>query len=196
MAFKKKTWKDRLVEFAGRRQITRVSGAPNGTMVVDVTRAEGTVSQAGDAFSAANMNDLEQRSANEFGEINGNFEALGERESESVSMIDDGANLGTAIWQSVCYITLPPGKWLIFGQANLINRNSDQNATLYQKIIVETGINTYKDVMADALGVIQRNNQTIGLVDLDARRSVYLQVYSNVAGSYIYSKAISAVRIG
>lgn len=61
MAFVKKTWKDRLVEFAGRRQLKRISGDANGTMVVDVARAEGTVSQAGDTFSAANMNDLEQR---------------------------------------------------------------------------------------------------------------------------------------
>lgn len=69
MAFVKKTWKDRLTEFAGRRQLTRVSGDPNGTMVVDVTRAEGTVSQAGDAFSSANMNDLEQRIADEFTQL-------------------------------------------------------------------------------------------------------------------------------
>ncbi len=111
-------------------------------------------------------------------------------------MVSDGANLGTAIWQSVCYITLPPGKWLVFGQANIINRGSASNITLYQKIIVETGANTYKDVMSDALGAIQRNIQTVGFVDLDVARAVYLQVYSNLAGSQIYSKAITAVRIG
>lgn len=68
MAFAKKTWKDRLVEFAGRRNLTRVAGSVDGTLVVDVSRNEGTVSQAGDAFSAANMNDLEQRIADEFSE--------------------------------------------------------------------------------------------------------------------------------
>ncbi|MCM1254347.1 MAG: hypothetical protein NC321_16130, partial [Clostridium sp.] len=46
----------------------RVSGDANGTMIVDVTRAEGTVSQAGDAFSAVNMNDLEQRIVDAFTE--------------------------------------------------------------------------------------------------------------------------------
>lgn len=69
MAFEKKTWVDRLSEFAGRRLLTRVSGSADGQMVVDVTRAEGNVSREGDAFSAANMNDLEQRIADEFEEV-------------------------------------------------------------------------------------------------------------------------------
>lgn len=73
MAFKKKTWKDRLVEFAGRRTLKRISGSADSQMVVDVSRNEGTVSQAGDAFSAANMNDLEQRIADEFSSINNNL---------------------------------------------------------------------------------------------------------------------------
>lgn len=61
MAFIKKEWKDRLVEFAGRRKLTRVAGSIDNQIVVDVTREEGAVSQQGDAFSEANMNDLEQR---------------------------------------------------------------------------------------------------------------------------------------
>lgn len=59
MAFEKKEWKDRLVEFAGRRKLSNTSTGES--TVVDVERAEGQVSQAGDAFSAANMNDLETR---------------------------------------------------------------------------------------------------------------------------------------
>ena len=61
MAFIKKEWKNRLVEFAGRRKLTRVAGSIDNQIVVDVTREEGTVSQQGDAFSEENMNDLEQR---------------------------------------------------------------------------------------------------------------------------------------
>lgn len=76
MAFKRKTWKDRLVEFAGRRTLKRISGSADSQMVVDVTRNEGTVSQAGDAFSAANMNDLEQRIADEFSSINNNLKGF------------------------------------------------------------------------------------------------------------------------
>lgn len=64
MAFQKKTWKDRLVEFAGRRILTNVSTGQSQTF--DVTRSEGQISQAGDAFSAANMNNLEQRIGDAF----------------------------------------------------------------------------------------------------------------------------------
>lgn len=64
MAFEKKEWKDRLVEFAGRRKLNNtVTGE---SAVVDVERAEGQISQVGDAFSAENMNDLEQRIADGF----------------------------------------------------------------------------------------------------------------------------------
>lgn len=75
MAFVKKTWKDRLVEFPGRRLLTRISGSADGQMVVDVARNEGNVPQAGDPFSAANMNDLEQRIGDEFDTLKG-FEPI------------------------------------------------------------------------------------------------------------------------
>lgn len=59
MAFNKKTWKDRVSEQPQRRLLTPTSGGNSYT--VDVTRQEGLVVQEGDAFSAANMNDLENR---------------------------------------------------------------------------------------------------------------------------------------
>lgn len=62
--FSKKTWKDRLVEYAGRRKVTNVSTMV--AQIVDVERAEGIVSEEGNALSAANMNDLEQRVADGF----------------------------------------------------------------------------------------------------------------------------------
>lgn len=76
MAFVKKTWKDRLVEFAGRRTLTKVSGNVDSALVVDVTRSEGEISQVGDTFSAANMNDLEDRIAAEFQEVSANLGGL------------------------------------------------------------------------------------------------------------------------
>lgn len=69
MAFVTKEWKDRLVEFAGRRKLKNVTTGVE--TVFDVSRSEGAVSQAGDAFSAANMNNLEQRIKNEFDTVNG-----------------------------------------------------------------------------------------------------------------------------
>lgn len=56
--FTKKTWKDRMSEYPTRRKLTRENGT---TELVTVARSEGTISQEGDAFSAANMNNLESR---------------------------------------------------------------------------------------------------------------------------------------
>lgn len=67
MGFSKKEWIDRLVEYAGRRKLTNiVTGVEE---VVDVARHEGAVSQEGDAFSAENMNGLEERIYSTFDEV-------------------------------------------------------------------------------------------------------------------------------
>ena len=58
MAFNKKTWVDRNVEHPARRKLTAVSGE---TDTYDVVRAEGTITEVGDAFNAETMNDLEDR---------------------------------------------------------------------------------------------------------------------------------------
>lgn len=57
MAFVKKVWKDRIVQYPNRRTIND----GRTTKVVTVGRDEGTITEAGDAFNAANMNDLENR---------------------------------------------------------------------------------------------------------------------------------------
>lgn len=64
MAFVTKTWVDRISEHPNRRLLS-----PTGTAnTYDVTRDEGTVTRDGDAFSAANMNNLESRILNGFEE--------------------------------------------------------------------------------------------------------------------------------
>ena len=68
MAFVKKTWKDRIAEFPTRRRLTKED---NTSELVTVAREEGTLSQEGDAFSAENMNDLENRIDAEFTALNG-----------------------------------------------------------------------------------------------------------------------------
>lgn len=67
MGFTKKTWKNRIAEYINRRLLTNEDGSTN---LVTVARDEGTISQEGDAFNAANMNDLEDRIEAEFNEIN------------------------------------------------------------------------------------------------------------------------------
>lgn len=64
MAFSQKTWKDRITEYPTRRALIKSDGSSE---IVTVSRAEGAVSQEGDAFSAANMNDLEARIAEAIG---------------------------------------------------------------------------------------------------------------------------------
>ena len=64
MAFQKKVWEDRITEYPTRRTLTKPDGS---TEIVHVSRNEGSVSNEGDAFSAENMNDLEQRIADNFG---------------------------------------------------------------------------------------------------------------------------------
>lgn len=58
MAFVKKTWLPRITEYPNRRILTDENNTQSRVLV---TRDEGQVTQAGDAFSAANMNDLEDR---------------------------------------------------------------------------------------------------------------------------------------
>lgn len=67
MAFIKKIWKNRIAEYPTRRRLTRENG---DVELVTVARSEGTVSQEGDAFSAENLNELEERIGNGFEEVN------------------------------------------------------------------------------------------------------------------------------
>lgn len=67
MGFTKKTWKNRRAEYINRRLLTNEDGS---TELVTVARDEGTISQEGDAFNAANMNDLEDRIEAGFTEVN------------------------------------------------------------------------------------------------------------------------------
>lgn len=58
MSFSKKTWKNRVTQFPTKRKLIH---ADETEEVVQVERAEGTVTEEGDVFSAGNMNDLENR---------------------------------------------------------------------------------------------------------------------------------------
>lgn len=59
-----KNWKNRDVEFPGRRTLTDVLTSTSQT--VDVTRSEGTIYEAGSAFDSSEMNDLEGRISSAF----------------------------------------------------------------------------------------------------------------------------------
>ena len=73
MGFTKKTWKNRIAEYINRRLITMEDGSTN---LVTVARDEGTISQEGDAFNAANMNDLEDRIEAGFADVSQSLSEL------------------------------------------------------------------------------------------------------------------------
>ena len=64
-----KNWKNRDVEFPGRRTLTDV--LTSTSKMVDVARSVGTVTEAGDAFDASTMNDLEGRIGSAFSLVDG-----------------------------------------------------------------------------------------------------------------------------
>lgn len=118
MAFITKVWKDRLVEYAGRRKLTNV--ATGEELLVDVSRSEGTVNQAGDAFSATNMNNLEQRIKNEFDNLNDSLNKL-EKYSTSEQVIGTWID-GKPLYRKTFYIpdiTINTGTTIESGITNI-----------------------------------------------------------------------------
>lgn len=71
--FSAKTWVDRISEYPTRRTLTKENGTSE---IVTVARSEGTVSKEGDAFSAANMNNLETRIGKAITSVNTDIAAL------------------------------------------------------------------------------------------------------------------------
>ena len=80
MSFVKRTWKDRVSEYPNRRTINDGTS----TKVVTVGRDEGTVTQTGDAFTAANMNDLETRINNAVNGIESQFVFMSSAEIHTI----------------------------------------------------------------------------------------------------------------
>lgn len=104
MAFKKKTWVDRMVEYAGRRKITNVTTM--AAQIVDVERAEGVVSEEGTAINAVNMNDFEQRTADAFSAVQQDIEGIN---SDLSALNDSGAIIGMNAREDGVYITYHNG---------------------------------------------------------------------------------------
>jgi hypothetical protein len=75
MAFNLKTWVNRISEYPNRRKLTHEDGS---TELVTVARAEGQISAEGNAFSAEEMNDLENRIKGGFDEVNQSLRELNE----------------------------------------------------------------------------------------------------------------------
>ena len=114
MAFVRKTWKDRIVQYANRRLLTKSGGEVEQ---VTVTRDEGTVSVVGDKFDAATMNDLENRIDNAIdyeadrieacetaisGKANKTWTALG-------SITHGGTGINVSAYSEILIVPMPNG---------------------------------------------------------------------------------------
>lgn len=114
MGFTKKTWKNRIAEYINRRRLTMEDGSTN---LVTVARDEGTISQEGDAFNAANMNDLEDRIAAGFEEINQSLTTKLSLSSFKVVTLGGNTNLNDisecGIYSVRGGLNSPSGDWVI-----------------------------------------------------------------------------------
>ena len=126
MAFSKKTWKDRVSQYINRRLLTDSDG---NTQQVTVTRDEGSVTEAGDAFSASNMNDLEDR-------IEDAFDALTAADipySSGVSVADKLATIPTILEDGITWSITPSANTnslFKIGNVVFLNIRADFNSAI------------------------------------------------------------------
>lgn len=126
MAFAKKTWKDRIAEFPTRRRLTKED---NTSELVTVAREEGTLSQEGDAFSAENMNDLENRIDAEFTAVNGKLQWF-----DIKSVNGTYTAVGTNDNAEICRLSLTPGTWLLLGYIyNTMSKDTIYNNSIFRE---------------------------------------------------------------
>lgn len=141
--FEKKEWIDRQSQYPSRRKLT----ATTIENVYEVERAEGEVTEPGNAFDAQNMNDLEDRI----------FAALGSLDGTDITILDRNnlftkTNLEDVLVELFIYAS--NGKTLI---ANAIGGDAAASNTfsvLAQKII------SGKSQIASAVGATKSGNLT------------------------------------
>lgn len=173
-AWAKKVWKDRKTEYPTRRTLTKTDGSQE---IVTVARNEGSVSQEGDAFSAENMNDLEERIDAGFTEVNGKLEMNIEQKTGQYKNQKLNKNV------TVCSITLTPGLWLIIGYIDG-NISSDfiYNNTLFDQTVRESMIGG-----GGSINVILRGIGTTTTVNLSTYDFV------NVTSDLTYRGTLTAI---
>ena len=89
MAFSLKTWVNHISEYPNRRKLTHEDGS---TELVTVARAEGQISAEGNAFSAEEMNDLENRIKGGFDEVNQSLTNLKNPAKGTKGILVDGGS--------------------------------------------------------------------------------------------------------
>lgn len=180
MAFVKKTWKDRIAEFPTRRRLTKED---NTSELVTVAREEGTLSQEGDAFSAENMNDLENRIDAEFTEVNGKLNKDFYYATESPQYVSmSGTKLLTTV-------KIPkPGKFLIIWNAQAITDYSDDFLTFSMSVSKNNAFDNNRGAFVTILCKKGNPNPS-------AFGAKYFKCTEEATNLYVYGKAKSSVSV-
>lgn len=143
MAFKKKTWADRMVEYAGRRKLTNIS--TKQSIICDVERSEGTISKEGDAFSSQNMNDLEQRIEDGFTEVKQTTDGINQNLN---ALNDSGAIKGMDAREDGVYITYSTGADTVTKKlGNLGNTSYIQAEPTYRRVAAEFDVSDCNKIL-------------------------------------------------
>lgn len=158
--FSPKTWKQRIVEFPGRRRLDDTSTAD----VYDVSRAEGTITQEGDGFTAVNMNDLEQRINNAVNDVAG----LNAEEYDPKSTYKKGAlrTHNNALWKAKENIDTPeqwtPEHWDSTTIAKELEENRDASKVTYNNESSGLTAQTVQEAIDENAEAISALNSSYG----------------------------------
>lgn len=139
MAFTIKKWIDRISEYPNRRKIKNKSGIEES---VFVSRDEGAVQQEGDAFSAQNMNDLEKRISEAFGDVSVLIDdCLNEVQS-------DGRVVNKEDWTTISYLKSISSSLGIL--ASILSDKQDSTSAINTSNIKKQSVNTAEKLSSSA----------------------------------------------
>ena len=156
MAFSLKTWVNRISEYPNRRKLTHEDGS---TELVTVARAEGQISAEGNAFSAEEMNDLENRIKGGFEEVTQSLTDIGEcvilgqtsstSESNQIELPDDINNYKLLILMylstdgNILNTNIVPIKYFKQTKYRVVAIWTNTSLGAFAKYIDDTHINLY-----------------------------------------------------
>ena len=167
MAFVKKTWKDRIVQYLNRRKLTDVDTGDIHT--VTVTRDEGGITEDGDIFNAATMNDLEAR-------IQAAFDSM--HPVGSIYMSVNNVNPST----------LFGGTWVEWG-AGRVPVGVDTTQTEFDTVEETGGEKTHKLISKElpSRAMVQARNNTASAISCPAVNATWTPITVNPNSTVVSS---------
>jgi hypothetical protein len=138
-----KNWKNRDSEHPNRRTLTDVIAGTSQT--VDVVRSEGTVTEAGDAFDASTMNDLEGRIGSAFLLVDGaklNKPSNSPSNNQVVKYVNgsivwanEAGGGGGTVYQDYTNIVVDPDNWEALPEPSPVEGASYKNEITLEGLV-------------------------------------------------------------